>query len=96
MGVKGLWKLLEAGGKDIAFEDLHGKTVAIDVSVWLHQLSKGMRDSKGEPVAMAHLLGVFRRLCKLIYYGIKPIFVFDGQVSKLKLQTIVCYLFIYF
>ena len=60
-----------------------------DVSVWLHQLSKGMRDSSGNPLANAHLHGLFTRICKLLYYRIKPVFVFDGGVPLLKKQTLV-------
>lgn len=60
-----------------------------DVSVWLHQLSKGMRDSAGNPLPNAHLHGLFTRICKLLYYRIKPVFVFDGGVPVLKKQTLV-------
>lgn len=37
----------------------------------------------------AHLLGLFHRLCKLLFYRIKPIFVFDGGIPALKRQTMV-------
>lgn len=36
----------------------------------------------------AHLLGLFNRICKLLYFRIKPVFVFDGGVPELKRQTI--------
>lgn len=42
----------------------------------------------GNPLPNAHLLGVFYRVCKLLSYGIKPIFVFDGGVPILKRQTL--------
>ena len=96
MGVKGLWKLLESSGKNIQLEELSGQKVAIDISVWLHRLSKGLRDTKGEPLLDAHLHGVFRRLCKLLFFGIKPVFIFDGKVSSLKYETIVSSKFLNF
>lgn len=60
----------------------------LDISIWLHQLVKGFQDSKGSALPHAHLLGLFHRLCKLLFYRIKPVFVFDGGVPPLKRQTI--------
>ncbi|XP_052784458.1 DNA excision repair protein ERCC-5-like [Mya arenaria] len=88
MGVHGLWQLLGSTGKPVPLESLEGKILAIDVSVWLHQLSKGMRDGAGNPLPHAHLHGLFTRICKLLYYRIKPVFVFDGGVPMLKKQTL--------
>ncbi|KAH3806063.1 hypothetical protein DPMN_134377, partial [Dreissena polymorpha] len=88
MGVHGLWQLLNSTGKPVPLESLEGKVLAVDVSVWLHQLSKGMRDSSGNPLPNAHLHGLFTRICKLLYYRIKPVFVFDGGVPVLKKQTL--------
>lgn len=62
---------------------------SLDVSLWLHQAVKGFRDSQGGPIANAHLMGMFHRVCKLLFYGIKPVFVFDGGVPQLKKQTLV-------
>ena len=60
-----------------------------DVSMWLHQAMKGMRDADGDVVHNAHLHVLFNRLCKLLFYKIKPVFVFDGGVPELKRQTLV-------
>ncbi|XP_045486342.1 DNA excision repair protein ERCC-5 homolog isoform X2 [Pieris rapae] len=49
---------------------------------------KGYQDAKGAPLPNAHLIGLFQRLCKLLYFRIKPVFVFDGGVPDLKRQTI--------
>lgn len=62
---------------------------AIDISIWLHQAIKGFQDAKGGAVPNAHLLGIYHRVCKLLYFRIKPVFVFDGGVPALKKQTIV-------
>ena len=88
MGVQGLWDLLEPAGKPIPLETLENKTFAIDVSIWLNQAVKGIRDQDGGTVANAHLIGLFHRLCKLLFYKIRPIFVFDGKAPKLKLETL--------
>uniref|UniRef100_A0A182Q548 Uncharacterized protein n=1 Tax=Anopheles farauti TaxID=69004 RepID=A0A182Q548_9DIPT len=88
MGVLGLWKLIEQSGKPVPLDTLENKVLAVDISIWLHQVIKGFQDSKGSALPNAHVLGLFHRLCKLMYYRIKPIFVFDGGVPLLKKQTI--------
>ncbi|XP_043464302.1 DNA excision repair protein ERCC-5 [Leptopilina heterotoma] len=88
MGVLGLWRLLDPAGKPTAVETLEGKVLAIDVSIWIHQVLQGYKDGKGDSVQNAHLLGLFNRICKLLYFKIKPVFVFDGGVPVLKKNTI--------
>ncbi|XP_023177543.2 DNA repair protein complementing XP-G cells homolog [Drosophila hydei] len=88
MGVTGLWKLIEPCGKPVPVETLEGKVLAIDISIWLHQVVKGFQDSKGSALSNAHLLGLFHRLCKLLYYRVRPVFIFDGGVPQLKRDTI--------
>ena len=36
----------------------------------------------------AHIYIVIFRLCKLLYYGIKPVIVFDGDAPAIKKRTI--------
>jgi DNA excision repair protein ERCC-5 len=48
-----------------------------------------MKNKHGNTVPNAHLVLLFQRICKLLYYGIKPIFVFDGGVPELKKKTMV-------
>ena len=55
-----------------------------------------MRDKFGNQVHNAHLVLMFHRICKLLFYRIKPIFVFDGGVPELKKKTVVSILFILF
>ena len=59
------------------------------MSIWLNQAVKGARDAHGNPLPHAHLLVLFNRICKLLYYHIKPVFVFDGATPTLKKKTLV-------
>ncbi|KAF2882025.1 hypothetical protein ILUMI_24150 [Ignelater luminosus] len=88
MGVTGLWRLIEPSGKPVPLETLENKVLAVDVSIWLHQAIKGFQDVQGAPLPNAHLLGIYHRVCKLLYFRIKPVFVFDGGVPNLKKETI--------
>ena len=60
----------------------------LDVSIWLNQAVKGYRDKSGNALTNAHLLGLFHRICKLMFYRIKPVFVFDGKAPDLKKETL--------
>uniref|UniRef100_A0A8C8SVU8 DNA repair protein complementing XP-G cells n=1 Tax=Pelusios castaneus TaxID=367368 RepID=A0A8C8SVU8_9SAUR len=88
MGVQGLWKLLECSGRPINPETLEGKILAVDISIWLNQAVKGARDRHGNAIHNAHLLTLFYRLCKLLFFRIRPVFVFDGEAPLLKRQTL--------
>ncbi|NXW61712.1 ERCC5 protein, partial [Eurystomus gularis] len=88
MGVQGLWKLLECAGRPINPETLEGKILAVDISIWLNQAIKGVRDRGGNSIQNAHLLTLFHRLCKLLFFRIRPVFVFDGEAPLLKRQTL--------
>ncbi|NXT48299.1 ERCC5 protein, partial [Pluvianellus socialis] len=88
MGVQGLWKLLECAGRPINPETLEGKILAVDISIWLNQAIKGARDRRGNSIQNAHLLTLFHRLCKLLFFRIRPVFVFDGEAPLLKRQTL--------
>ncbi|GFH15134.1 uncharacterized protein HaLaN_11304, partial [Haematococcus lacustris] len=35
----------------------------------------------------AHLLGFFRRICRLLFHRVRPVFVFDGTTPALKRST---------
>ncbi|XP_052728324.1 DNA repair protein UVH3 isoform X8 [Vigna angularis] len=89
MGVHGLWELLSPVGRRVSVETLAGKTLAVDASIWMVQFMKAMRDEKGEMVRNAHLLGFFRRICKLLFLRTKPVFVFDGGTPALKRRTVI-------
>jgi len=88
MGVKDLWQLLSPIGRRISIETLEGKIFAIDMSIWITQFIKAMRDEEGKMIKNAHILGTIRRILKLLYHRIRPIFVFDGETPALKKRVI--------
>ncbi|KAG6821294.1 hypothetical protein H0H93_000154 [Arthromyces matolae] len=88
MGVKSLWSLLTPIGRPVLLETVEGKTMAIDSSIWLYQFQATMRDKDGRVLVNAHVLGFLRRISKLLFYGIKPVFVFDGGAPILKKDTL--------
>ncbi|XP_059081318.1 DNA excision repair protein ERCC-5 homolog isoform X2 [Tigriopus californicus] len=88
MGVTGLWTVLDPAGHPVPLESLENKILAIDVSIWLNQAVKGFRDASGQALPHAHVLGLFHRICKLLFYRIKPVFVFDGPAPALKRDTL--------
>ncbi|KAI0783664.1 hypothetical protein C8Q75DRAFT_430432 [Abortiporus biennis] len=88
MGVKSLWNLLEPVGRPVPLETMEGKSMAIDSSIWIYQFQATMRDKEGRGLVNAHVVGFLRRICKLLFFGIKPVFVFDGGAPVLKRSTI--------
>jgi len=88
MGVQGLWTLLAPAGRRIKIENLEGKVLAIDVSIWLLKMIHGYLQLGSEEYRNIHLTGIFRRIVKLLFYGIKPVFVFDGKFPELKRETV--------
>lgn len=87
MGVHGLWELLSPIGERVPNSRVRNKRIAIDASIWLTQFIRAMRDAEGAQVANAHLIGVFRRCCKLLFLNVKPVLVFDGVTPPLKRRT---------
>ncbi|EAU85580.2 flap structure-specific endonuclease [Coprinopsis cinerea okayama7 len=69
-------------------ETVEGKVMAIDSSIWIYQFQATMRDKEGRGLVNAHVLGFLRRIAKLLFYGIKPVFVFDGGAPTLKRATL--------
>ncbi|KAK7033213.1 hypothetical protein R3P38DRAFT_2619130 [Favolaschia claudopus] len=88
MGVKSLWKLLTPVGRPVMLEAMEGQIMAIDSSIWIYQFQATMRDKDGKALSNAHVLGFLRRIAKLLFYGIKPVFVFDGGAPTLKRNTL--------
>jgi flap endonuclease-1 len=89
MGVK-INELVPA--REIGFRQLSGKVIAVDSSLFLYQFLTTIRqpdgtllmDSKGR--VTSHLVGLFSRTARLMQYGLKLCYVFDGEPPKFKHQ----------
>ncbi|RLV96354.1 DNA repair protein RAD2 [Spathaspora sp. JA1] len=88
MGVNSLWDIIGPTARPVRLEALSRKKLAVDASIWIYQFLKAVRDKEGNSLPSSHIVGFFRRICKLLYFGILPIFVFDGGVPILKRETI--------
>ena len=88
MGVKGLWKILEPASRTVnSPEALAGQRVAIDASIWIYQFIRALPPSTTSAYSSLVLAGLFNRLCKLIYFNIKPVMIFDGLAPAIKKRT---------
>jgi flap endonuclease-1 len=80
--------------REITFEELKGKVLAIDAFNILYQFLTTIRtpegmlltDSKGR--VTSHLIGLFSRTASFLKQGLKPVFVFDGRMPELKQHEI--------
>lgn len=88
MGVKSLWEIVGPAARPVKLEALSRKKLAVDASIWIYQFLKAVRDKEGNAMNLSHIVGFFRRICKLLYFGILPLFVFDGGAPALKRQVI--------
>lgn len=84
--------LIEA--KKIALEDFSGRSIAIDAFNTLYQFLSMIRQRDGTPLldrdghVTSHLSGLFYRSAALLQFGIKPVYVFDGEPPELKQKTL--------
>ncbi|RGP70333.1 DNA excision repair ercc-5 [Fusarium longipes] len=88
MGVNGLWTVVQPCARPTNLATLNRKRLAVDASIWIYQFLKAVRDKEGNALRNSHVVGFFRRICKLLWFGIQPVFVFDGGAPILKRQTI--------
>jgi len=93
MGVK-INELVKEVSRTITFENLLGKPIAIDAFNTIYQFLAIIRQRDGTPLKdyngniTSHLSGLFYRTINFFEHRIKPIYVFDGTPSELKLDTI--------
>ncbi len=80
--------------KEVELEELSGKRIAIDAFNTLYQFLSIIRDREtGEPLrdskrrVTSHLSGIFYRTINLMEKGIRPVYVFDGEVPRFKERT---------
>ena len=88
MGVNGLWTVIQPCARPTNLATLNRKRLAVDASIWIYQFLKAVRDKEGNALRNSHIVGFFRRICKLLWFGILPVFVFDGGAPALKRATI--------
>ncbi|OAA65994.1 DNA excision repair protein rad2 [Niveomyces insectorum RCEF 264] len=88
MGVNGLWQVLQPCARPTNLATLNRKRLAVDASIWIYQFLKAVRDKEGNALRNSHVVGFFRRICKLLWFGIRPVFVFDGGAPVLKRATL--------
>src|SRR4051794_5304971 len=88
MGVQGFWTIAQPCARPTNLSTLNRKRLAVDASIWIYQFLKAVRDKEGNALRNSHVVGFFRRICKLLWYGILPVFVFDGGAPALKRATL--------
>ncbi|XP_047378030.1 flap endonuclease GEN homolog 1 isoform X1 [Sciurus carolinensis] len=82
MGVNNLWQILEPVKQHIHLQNLSGKTIAVDLSLWVceAQTVKKMIGTVTKP----HLRNLFFRISCLTQMDVKLVFVMEGEPPKLK------------
>lgn len=80
--------------EEITLESLNGRTIGIDAMNTLYQFLSIIRQRDGTPLMnskgkiTSHLSGLFYRTTNLVGFGIRPVYVFDGEPPKLKKDTL--------
>lgn len=93
MGIKGLLKVISDNTnnciieRDISF--YRGKIIAIDASLILYKFIIAIRNTGYDYLnrngkSSSHIYALFIKTLNFLKYGIKPIYVFDGQPPDLK------------
>lgn len=85
MGVHDLWSILEPVRKSVPLYSLSGKTLAVDLSLWVCE-AQHVQAMMGR-VAKPHLRNLFFRVSSLTLMGVKLVFVMEGEAPKLKAET---------
>jgi len=93
MGVK-INELVKPVIKPITLKTLTNRKIAIDAFNTIYQFLAIIRQPDGTPLkdyegnVTSHLSGLFYRTINFLEHNIKPIYVYDGKPSELKLETI--------
>ncbi|MEK6933074.1 MAG: flap endonuclease-1 [Nanoarchaeota archaeon] len=78
--------------KQILFDDLENKKIAVDASQMLYQFLSSIRQQDGTPLMdkngniTSHLQGIITRVTNLMQQNLKLAFVFDGKPPLLKIK----------
>ena len=85
MGVNQLWSILEPVKQEQNVSSLMGKTLCVDLSGWIceAQCAKGLKASVHKP----HLRNTFFRVLNLTRFGVRLVFVVDGEPPVLKWEA---------
>ena len=76
--------------REISFDDMEKKKIAVDASNMLFQFISSIRQRDGTPLidsngnTTSHLVGIFSRITNLMSKEIKVCFIFDGKPPELK------------
>ncbi|RKP13760.1 PIN domain-like protein [Piptocephalis cylindrospora] len=93
MGISGLAKVIADNAPHAIhkqeIKSYFGRKVAIDASMSIYQFliavrSEGQMLQNEEGETTSHLMGIFYRTIRMVEYGIKPLYVFDGKPPQLK------------
>nr|XP_040127269.1 flap endonuclease GEN homolog 1 isoform X2 [Ictidomys tridecemlineatus] len=82
MGVNDLWQILEPVKQHIDLQSLSGKTIAVDLSLWVCE-AQSVKKMIGT-VMKPHLRNLFFRISYLTQMDVKLVFVMEGEPPKLK------------
>ncbi|CEF63367.1 XPG/Rad2 endonuclease, eukaryotes family and XPG N-terminal domain and XPG-I domain and Thioredoxin-like fold domain and Thioredoxin domain and ERV/ALR sulfhydryl oxidase domain and 5'-3' exonuclease, C-terminal domain-containing protein [Strongyloides ratti] len=87
MGVPGLWNIIDDCGSEVDLKSLEGLRLAIDVSIWIYQSEETVQFQNSG--SASHLILLIKRISKLLFYKIRPVFVFDGSnIPDVKRKTL--------
>ena len=76
--------------KEVSFDELSHKRIAIDAMQCLYQFLSSIRQADGTPLMdshgniTSHLMGIWTRFSNLINKNVKMVVVFDGEPPELK------------
>ncbi|CAG9861054.1 unnamed protein product [Phyllotreta striolata] len=85
MGIKNLWTIFAPYCEKKPLFELHGKTVAIDLSCWVCE-AQNVTEYQIHP--RMYLRNLYFRTCYLLLMGVDLVFVLEGKAPELKYKTI--------